>query len=164
MLERMLERHSTIEVLTPDHVVGAHTGFLRVRPVIVDTSFLISDVLGVTRQKRRSTFLEAVEFGVLRPFAAHHVWSEMGRKVTEVAEREEVGSEAAARVWWEFYVPRIRFVDVGGLPVPSASSQILGRDPSDAPTIALAALLAPVTAGRRPRPQRCLRVFDMAEL
>jgi hypothetical protein len=133
-----------IEALIPDDVIGEQSGFLRIRPVVVDTSFLLADVLGSTRDRRRSTFLEAVEFGVLRPFAAHHVWAEMGRKVADVPGRHGLDRDVAAKVWWELYVPRIRFVDVAGLPVPSSSNEILGRDPSDAPTVALAGLLAPV--------------------
>jgi hypothetical protein len=110
---------------------------------VVDTSFLVSDVLGATRAQARTAFLEMVGFGTLRPFAAHHVWAEMGRKVQDVPARHGLDPELAERIWWEEYVPRIRFVDVRGLPVPSADA-ILGRDASDAPTFALAGLLAPV--------------------
>jgi hypothetical protein len=132
-----------IETLVPNDVVGEQSGFLRIRPVIVDTSFLLADVLGSTHTGCRSTFLEAVEFGGLRPFAAHHVWAEMGRKVADVPSRHGLDPQFAMKIWWEAYVPRIRFVDVAGLPVPSAD-EILERDPSDAPTCALAGLLAPV--------------------
>jgi len=48
----------------------------------------------------------------------------------------------AEAIWWEEYVPLIRFVDVGGLAQPRAG--ILHRDPTDAPTIALAGLLGQV--------------------
>jgi hypothetical protein len=134
---------STIEVLTPSGVIGPPPGVLSIRQVIVDTSFLLADLLGATREGRRTTFLEAVDFGVLRPFAAHHVWAEMGRKVLDVPGEYGVDPQLAARIWWDVYVPRIRFVDVGGLPVPFAD-EILRRDSSDAPTFALAGLLAPV--------------------
>ena len=67
----------------------------------------------------------------------------MGRKVADVPPRHGLDPELAAKIWWQEYVPRIRFVDVDGLPVFSAD-EILQRDPSDAPTCALAGLLAPV--------------------
>lgn len=139
----MPHERSTIEVLVPTEVVGRQPGFLRIRPVIVDSSFLVADVLGAMREGRRTTFLEAVDFGALRPFAAHHVWAEMGRKVSDVPGEHGLDAQLAERIWWDEYVPRIRFVDVAGLPVPRADD-ILRRDRSDAPTVALAGLLAPV--------------------
>ena len=138
----MPPERSTVEILVPNEFIG-ELGFLRIRPVIVDTSFLVSDVLESARNRRQSSFLEAVAFGGLRPFAAHHVWAEMGRKVVDVPASRELDADFASRVWWEAYIPRIRFVDVTGLPVPSAD-EILARDRSDAPTFALAGLLAPV--------------------
>jgi hypothetical protein len=140
----MAQQPSMIETLSADHAPLQQVGILRIRPVVVDTSFLVADVLGSIRGGRRSTFLDAVEFGVLRPFAARHVWAEMGRKVADVPGRHGLDPELAANVWWELYVPRIRFVDVAELPIRSSASAILGRDPSDAPTVALAGLLAPV--------------------
>lgn len=116
---------------------------LRIRPVVMDTSVLLPDVLWTTRNQERSTFLDFLDLGLVRPFAAHHVWAEVPRKIWDDAEASGIDGEAAEAVWWGEYAQRIRFVDVSGLEVPSASL-ISIRDGSDAPTFALAGLLAPV--------------------
>ena len=139
----MPEQRSFLEAVTPADQVGELRGVLRIRPVVVDSSFFVADVLRSSRTRRRSTFLEAVMCGVLRPFAAHHVWAEVPRVVARLTGELELDANVAESIWWQEYVPRIHFVDVGGLPTPHAD-EILGRDPTDAPTVALAGLLAPV--------------------
>ena len=143
-LREVPQQRTTIEILAPENTVLEPVSPLRIRPVIVDSSFLVSDILASLAIGRKSTFLAAIEFGVLRPFAAHHVWAEMGRNIIDVPPRHGFDAELAEQIWWELYVPHLRFVDTGLLPVPTASTDILGRDSSDAPTIALAALLSPV--------------------
>lgn len=47
-------------------------------------------------------------------------------------------------VWWQQYVPLIRFVDCTGLPVTQQASTLAIRDFSDSNTLVLAGLIAPV--------------------
>jgi len=109
---------------------------------VVDTSILLPDVARATRSRYFTKFLSAVEFGSVRPFAASHVWAEVPRKIGERAADMGVSPRVAETIWWDEYVPRIRFVDVQGLAVPRP--EILSRDASDAPTVALAGLLGEV--------------------
>lgn len=142
-MARMAEKPSLIEALTPVRHSGVVPGVFRIRPVVVDTSFLLPDLLWCCERRRESTFLDCLRFGLLRPFAAHHVWAEVPRKIPDKATEAGVDRSLAEAVWWNEYVPRIRFVDVAGLPVP-LDAEIRPRDASDAPTFALAGLLDPV--------------------
>ncbi len=139
----MPEQRSFIETLTPPDHVGELIGTMRIRPVVVDSSFFISETLRSTRSLHQSTFLEAIKSGVLRPFAAQHVWAEVPRKLEVATRKVHLDTELAVRIWWQEYVPRVRFVDVGGLTTSHATA-LLGRDRSDIPTAVLARLLAPV--------------------
>lgn len=137
------EKPSFIEFLTPAGPGPSQLGIFRIRPVVVDTSFLLPDVVWSARHRQRSMLLECVEFGLLRPFAAHHVWAEVPRKIGELASDAGVNRQLVEAVWWREYVSRIQFVDVDGVSVPRFGILAL-RDPSDLPTFALAELLAPV--------------------
>jgi hypothetical protein len=142
-LARMPEKRSTLELFLHASPAPRLEGVLRIRPVVVDTSFLVVDLLEAARRGRETDFLQALEHGSLRGFAAHHVWAEMGRKCRDVPLARGLDPERASDIWWAEYVPRLHFVDTAGLDVPLADA-ILPRDPSDAGTFALAGLLAPV--------------------
>lgn len=132
-----------IEALSPPGSPGDMYEVFRIRPVVVDSSFLLPDVFWTTRNLKQSSFLDSIDFGVVRPFAAHHVWAEVPRKMAATAWQFGCDESAVERIWWNEYAPRIRFVDAGDLHVPRLS-EISARDVSDAPTFALAGLLAPV--------------------
>jgi predicted nucleic acid-binding protein len=145
-LEDMPEQRSTLELILPSTsaaVAPTWDGIHRIRPVVVDTSFLVADLLRATRHGRETDFVQAIEHGSLRAFAPHHVWAEMGRKCRDVPAERGLDPHEAGDIWWGEYVPRLHFVDTAGLAVPLAEA-ILSRDPSDAGTFALAGLLAPV--------------------
>ena len=118
-------------------------GIHRIRPVVVDSSFLVADLLHATRRGRETDFLRALEHGSFRAFAPHHVWAEMGRKCRDVPLAHGLDPQRASDIWWAEYVPRLYVVETTGLEVPLAE-MILQRDGSDAGTFALAGLLAPV--------------------
>lgn len=139
----MPEERSTLELFLHASPASRLEGVYGIRPVVVDTSFLVVDLLEAARRGRETEFLQAVEHGSLRGFAAHHVWAEMGRKCRDVPMARGLDPQQASDIWWAEYVPRLHFVDTGGLDVPLADA-ILPRDPSDAGTFALAGLLAPV--------------------
>ena len=144
LLATMGERFSLIESSTPRSTSGAGwmAPVFRIRPQVVDTSFLLPDVVRAARDGYLTKFLSAIQFGSVRPFAGHHVWAEVPRKIPERAARMGASPAAVEAIWWDEYVPRIRFVDVHGLAVPSP--EILVRDTSDSPTVALAGLLGQV--------------------
>jgi hypothetical protein len=139
----MPEQRSFIENLTPRDRNRELVGTMRIRPVVVDSSFFISEVLRSTRSQHQSTFLSAVKSGVLRPFAAQHVWAEVPRELAGAARGLGLDADLAGLIWWQEYVPRIRFVDTGGLSTANVTA-LLARDPTDVPTAALAGLLTPV--------------------
>jgi hypothetical protein len=139
----MPEERSTLELFLHASPAPRLEGVYRIRPVVVDTSFLVVDLLEAVRRGHETEFLQALEHGSLRGFAAHHVWAEMGRKCRDVPLARGLDPQRASDIWWAEYVPRLHFVDTAGLDVPLADS-ILPRDPSDAGTFALAGLLAPV--------------------
>ncbi len=143
MLGNMPEQHSTLELILRGSPMPKPEGVHRIRPVVIDTTFLVTDLLKATRSGQQTDFLRAVRHGSLRGFAAHHVWAEMGRKCRDVPLERGLDPQRASDIWWAEYVPYLSFVDTFGLPVPLAEA-ILARDPSDAGTFALAGLLAPV--------------------
>ncbi|MBM0201954.1 hypothetical protein JNW90_01635 [Micromonospora sp. STR1s_5] len=81
---------------------------------------------------------------MLRGFAASHVWAEVPRVLAKRARLEGVPVEVLERIWWNDYVPLIRFVDCAGLPTTDQARRLMSRDESDANTLVLAGLLAPV--------------------
>lgn len=142
-LSPMAEKLSLIESLSPEPPVGAVPGILRIRPVLVDSSSLVPDVVWSSRHGRPSRFLASLEFGIVRAFAAHHVWAEVPRKLRSENVLRGVDPNVAIAVWLNEYVPRIRFVDVsdqdaGGNPA------LAQRDASDTPTADVLHLIGPV--------------------
>jgi predicted nucleic acid-binding protein len=117
---------------------------LRVRPVILDTSVLTSDIIAAERRGRTSGLVEAMTTGVVRGFVTHRVWAEVPRVLARRAEKDRLDWAALESSWWTTYVPLIRVVDTTGLPETAASRQLAGRDETDVPTLLLAGVLAPV--------------------
>jgi predicted nucleic acid-binding protein len=120
------------------------SGLLRVRPVVLDTGPLTSDVIRSAKSGLPSQLNVAIRLGVLRGYAASHVWAEVPRVLAQRAVRAGVPHDVLERTWWHEYVPLIRFVDCTGLPVTDQAAALARRDPSDANTLVLAGLLAPV--------------------
>lgn len=75
MLENMPEQHSMLELFLHDSLAPRPEGVHRIRPVVIDTTFLVTDLLKATRSGQHTDFLRAVRHGSLRGFAAHHVWA-----------------------------------------------------------------------------------------
>ena len=121
------------------------TGLLRVRPVVLDTGPLTCDVISIakTRHWMPSPLLLALQIGVLRGFAASHVWAEVPRVLAKRADRAGIAVEVLEAIWWNEYVPLIRFVDCTGLPTTDPAAVLTRRDPTDTNTLVLAGLLAP---------------------
>lgn len=120
------------------------SGLLRVRPVILDTGPLTCDVIRGGRSGLLSPLNMAMRLGVLRGFAASHVWAEVPRVLAKRAARAGVTLDVLERIWWQDYVPLIRFVDCSGLPPTESAVALARRDSSDVATLVLAGLLAPV--------------------
>jgi hypothetical protein len=139
----MAEKLSLIASLTPRRAAPESIpSVFRIRPQVVDTSILLPDVAWASGTRSQTMFLSAVSLGIMRPFAAHHVWAEVPRTIADRARAMAFDPRLAEAIWWEEYLPLIRFMDVGGLPDPRVG--ILDPDPTDAPTIALAGLLGQV--------------------
>ncbi|MER7278014.1 hypothetical protein ABT369_26585 [Dactylosporangium sp. NPDC000244] len=122
------------------------SGLLRVRPVVLDTSPLTCDVISVARTRggMPSPLLVALRIGVLRGYAASHVWAEVPRVLARRAGRARIPVEVLEAIWWNEYVPLVKFVDCTGLPTTDQATNLTRRDPSDANTLVLAGLIAPV--------------------
>jgi hypothetical protein len=78
-----VEQRTLIEAFSPPGSPENVYEVFRIRPVVVDSSFLLPDLFWTTRNLTQSTFLDSIDFGVLRPFAAHHIWAEIPRKIAE---------------------------------------------------------------------------------
>lgn len=165
----MPEQRSFIETLTPRDRAGEMIGPMRIRPAVVDSSFLVSDILRTTRNRQQSTFLDGIKTGVMRAFIAHQVWAEVSRSIRRAAEERRLDAGVAEQIWWREYIPRLRVVEVEGLPTIQANA-VLARDPSDVPTMKLASLLAPVVVLASDRDlqdpgiatQKCFQVVEAA--
>lgn len=116
---------------------------LQVHPAVLDTSALVSDLFGRVREPT-TPLLAAMHVGVVRGFAAQHVWAEVPRKIAEIGATGRLNAVAAEQAWWEDYVPLIRFVDASMLPDTPHHAALATRDASDGPTERLRALLAPI--------------------
>lgn len=117
---------------------------LTVHPAIGDTSALISEVMMSVRTSRPSPLLIAMNVGVVRMHAGQHVWAEVPRVLSDLADNGRLDRQAAEELWWSEYVPMIRVVDTGGLPSSPSAISLAERDPSDVPTARLRDLLAPI--------------------
>jgi hypothetical protein len=152
----MPEQRSLIESFSP-RGGGYLPRLLGIRPVVLDSSFLVQDVRRAAQAGQSTPFLESLQVGIVRGFAGTHIWAEMPRVLSNVAGGRFPSHDRLEAVWWDHYVPWIRFVEVDGLPIPHCD-RIQGRDASDAPTLALAELLRPVVVLAADRDLRDLGV------
>lgn len=67
----MPEQRSTLEFFLHSSPAPRSEGVHRIRPVVIDTSFLVTDLLNATGSRQQTDFLRAVRHGSLRGFAAH---------------------------------------------------------------------------------------------
>ena len=133
-----------IETLGLDGCDRSLPRVLQVHPAVLDTSALLSDLITRVRSGRETLLLHALEFGVVRGFAAHHVWAEMPRKIADKGAKGIFDAAVAETVWWREYVPLLRFVDTATLSETEHYRALVARDHSDGPTERLRGLLAPV--------------------
>jgi hypothetical protein len=118
-------------------------GVLAIRPVIVDTSALVSDVywelLGHSSQ-----VLAAAELGCVRLFAPTTVYYEVYENLPKLAAGKREGRAAEAQELWEKrYLPLIRWC--AGFPFVYDDEPVVGSipDEDDRPLAALARAIAP---------------------
>ncbi|TDO39529.1 hypothetical protein C8E87_3220 [Paractinoplanes brasiliensis] len=111
---------------------------------MLDTGPLTTDVIGSVKRGEPSPLCLAMQAGLVRGYAAHHVWAEVPRVLAKRAGQARVSFEELERLWWDEYVPLIRVVDCAGLPTTRQSRVLAGRDDSDTNTLLLAGLIAPV--------------------
>jgi hypothetical protein len=139
----MQDPRSADEVSPPAPVDLPFNGLSRVRRVVLDTGPLTTDVIGAIRRREPSPLSLAMQFGIVRGYAAHHVWAEVPRVLAKRAQQAGLQTLAVEHLWWDHYVPLIHFVDCQGLPPTEQSRALARRDPTDAATLVLAGLLAP---------------------
>jgi predicted nucleic acid-binding protein len=124
-----------------------------VRPAVVDTNVLKSDVLQACFRAHQTALLLSGEYG-LRLFCSEHVIAEFEEHLEEwVAGLLPV--ETVRAVFERYYVPILRVVRVPSGPLHSDEAERIARlrtvDPDDVPTAILAMLLhAPVLTRDRP--------------
>ena len=92
---------------------------------------------------RVSPLRVAMQLGLVRGYAAHHVWAEVPRVLRARAAQARAPFEVLEQLWWEDYVPLIFFVDCAGLPSTPQARTLARRDSSDTNTLLLAGLIAP---------------------
>jgi hypothetical protein len=61
---------------------------LSVRPAVFDTGPLTTDVIGSVKRGQHSPLWWALRLGLVRAFAAHHVWAEVPRILRKRAARD----------------------------------------------------------------------------
>lgn len=125
---------------TPDAV-------LAVRPAIIDTNVLKSDVFQACFKGHRTAVLDAGENG-LRLYCSEHVIGEFEEHLAEWVEGL-LPLETVQAVFERHYLPILRVVKVPSGPLHPAEAERIARleavDPDDVPTAILALLLhAPV--------------------
>lgn len=140
-------------VLTPMAAPGPGAAYAYVpsssgrRLVVFDTNVLTSEVIAVVGEGREPMLLDGMRHGTIRGLMTYRVWAEVPRVLEDRARKKGgVDLKAAQDLWWSCYVPVLFVVDVdpevaGDSPAMLAAS---ARDADDAPTLALALVLAPV--------------------
>lgn len=115
-------------------------------PVIVDADVLIRNVEYAVRKHYAPALLGKASpnyslFSGIVLFATSQVRREAIRHLPDIAERRAVDLDAIHAVWNDLIVPNLRFVELATNAVDDP--RIARVHPDDAPTAALAALLAP---------------------
>ena len=142
---RALER-SVIERLLGDALAQTNdpSGLWQIRPVVVDTNVFLQDIV-YRLSKGRGALLEAARFGSIRLFASSHVLEEVEKNLEGYCQR---GAQylRALSLWRDAYLPWIRWVIVPDDIADERIRAVLAVHPADAPTAALACLIAPCWA------------------
>jgi predicted nucleic acid-binding protein len=121
-------------------LVGKH-----IKPVVIDTNVLLNDMAQTVKRGHRTAMLESAALGTIRLFAADHIEGEVAEHLPTYAAARKLGHrlEELRSVWDDAYRPQVRFVAVPQDIHHDLVARVRARDPDDAPTAALACLLAP---------------------
>ena len=119
-------------------------------PVVADASTLISDCLRLARRERQPELRPPLLLTLSRdlPFIALYATEDVRREVEEhlpgAARGIHLSHQVVEQAWRESIAPAVRFVDLAPLPgLDPRIAALAAADPDDAPTGALAELLAP---------------------
>lgn len=115
----------------------------RVRAAVADTGPLMNDVMKSSARGQPSPLCSALQIGLVRAYAPFHVWAEVPRGLEKQAKRLGLSYAELEWVWWNWYVPHIRFVDCADLPRSRAYRRLAERDPTDPDTVSLFEFIAP---------------------
>jgi|SRR5579884_1568923 len=144
-VEALASPHWTILDILRAQVPGVELPApFKVHPVLGDTSSILAELIVASRRAAMSRLLLAMKVGVIRLFIAHHVWSEVPRKIAHISSEGRCDGAEASRIWWEHYVPLTRVIDASHLPPSRRARQLEERDRSDLPTLLVHDLLAPI--------------------
>lgn len=136
---------TAIEMFGGGRFPAEHPG--RIRSVVLDTGVLLNDLARSVRHQQITALIETAGIGSFRLLAADHVAREMGEKIPDYGARRGLNIDAMRQAWRRNYLPRIRFVTIDPASVDDPRlGPIVDRDSTDAPTAALAFLLAPCLA------------------
>jgi hypothetical protein len=133
-------------------IAGRHpTGnaLLTTPPIVLDADVLSRQVdYAVRRGYEPALFVHASPaystFTGVVLFATTRVYEEAVRRLPEIATRRAVPVQKVVGAWNELVVPRVRFVDMTDLTVGDVRvAEVEALDARDAPTAALACVLAP---------------------
>jgi hypothetical protein len=118
-------------------------------PIVLDADVLHRNVDYCLRTGYTPRVLEAASSsytlltGVV-VFATSTVQGEVERQLLEIAQRREVALEDVTNVWKKLFLPRVRFVEINEKDIDdSRVEEVAGLHSADAPTAALAVMLAP---------------------
>lgn len=117
----------------------------RILPVVVDTNVLLNDLMQTVKRGHPTALVEAARLGSIRLFAAEHVADEMAERLPTYATRRNRGDllEELQATWDAAYWPLVHLVAVPHDLQNDLVARVRSRDADDAPTAALACLLAP---------------------
>lgn len=110
-----------------------------------DTGALLNEVVQFTRNRKLTSLLASLEQGTVLLYVPRHVLGEMEVNLAVYAADRGVDPDAAVRHWREFYLPRIRVVDVPDTwgAGDERVRAVMERHLADAPTARLMAAMAP---------------------
>jgi len=118
-------------------------------PIVLDADVLHRNVDYCLRTGYTPRVLEAASMsytlvtGVV-VFATSRVQGEVERQLVEIAQRREVALEDVTHLWETLFLPRIRFVEVSEKDIDDRRvDEVAALHGADAPTAALAVMLAP---------------------
>ncbi len=118
----------------------------RIRPVVVDTNILLNDLARRVRRNTETALVEAAAIGGLRLFVARHIPSEVEKHLTSYCQRRGLDHGHGVGVWDDTYRPLLRVVEAPHDLADERVARVHTAEPDDAPTAALASLLAPCLA------------------